>query len=173
MIREMLTVSALGAAAVWAATTASAEPGPSYPDDPGRYASDVPGMVYDVQLTGPCTNMERFTFGRGRGGQPGGYDCRRSSRRRDLAPHPPSGHRRLQQREGDVLGAARPEVRHPAARLLPGDRRAHADAQTQKGGRRRKVRGRAQAALRRRAKRCVVPLTRSPLYARPKRRLCD
>ena len=64
MIREMLTVSALGAAAVWAATTASAEPGPSYPDDPGRYASDVPGMVYDVQLTGPCTNMERFTFGR-------------------------------------------------------------------------------------------------------------
>ncbi len=74
MIRELLTVSALGAAAVWAATTASAEPGPSYPDDPGRYASDVPGMVYDVQLTGPCTNMERFTFGRGRGGQP--LQCR-------------------------------------------------------------------------------------------------
>ena len=70
MIRELLTVSALGAAAVWAATTASAEPGPMYPDDPGRYASDVPGMVYDVQLTGPCTNMERFTFGRGRGGRP-------------------------------------------------------------------------------------------------------
>ena len=45
-----------------------------YPDDPGRYASDVPGMVYDVQLTGPCTNMERFTFGRGRGGQP--LQCR-------------------------------------------------------------------------------------------------
>merc|ERR1711937_958747 len=60
--------------------------------------------------------------------------------------------------EGHVVGAARPEVRHPAARLLPGDGRAHADAQTQKGGSGREVRGRAQAALQRRAKRGVVPL---------------
>ena len=59
-----------------------------------------------------------------------------------------------------------------SCRYPPGDK-ALTPRSTQKGGSRRKVRGRAQAALRRRAKRCVVPLTRSPLYARPKRRLCD
>jgi hypothetical protein len=29
----------------------------------------VPGMNYDAHLAGPCTNMERFTFGRGPGGE--------------------------------------------------------------------------------------------------------
>lgn len=69
MIRQLLVASALSAAAVYSAPIAGAEPGPMYPDNPGRYATDVPGMQYDVQLTAPCTNMERFTFGRGRAGQ--------------------------------------------------------------------------------------------------------
>ncbi len=69
MIREMLVATAIGAAAVAAAPAAIAEPGPQYPDLSGRYATDVPGMVYDAHLTGPCTNMELFTFGRGRGGE--------------------------------------------------------------------------------------------------------
>ncbi|MEZ0341361.1 hypothetical protein ACAG25_15395 [Mycobacterium sp. pV006] len=69
MIRQLFVASALGAAAVFSAPMVAAEPGPMYPDNPGRYPTDVPGMHYDVNLTAPCTNMERFTFGRGRGGQ--------------------------------------------------------------------------------------------------------
>ncbi|MGE2734177.1 hypothetical protein [Mycolicibacterium vaccae] len=69
MIRQLLVASALGAAAALATPVAGAEPGPMFPDNPGRYSTDVPGMQYDVNLTAPCTNMERFTFGRGRGGQ--------------------------------------------------------------------------------------------------------
>ncbi|MDY6999918.1 MAG: hypothetical protein SW019_25290 [Actinomycetota bacterium] len=74
MIREMLAATAVGAALAWAAPAATAEPGPMFPDDPGRYATDVPGMSYDAHLTGPCTNMDRFTFGRGPGGEP--LQCR-------------------------------------------------------------------------------------------------
>ena len=103
------------------------------------------------------------------------FEPRRTARspRRDL--HGPRRWRRAHTPSTRLVKARdrrrRPEPR--TARRTSGDRRAHADAQTQKGGSRRKVRGRAQAALRRRAKRCVVPLTRSPLYARPKRRLCN
>lgn len=69
MIREMLVATACAGAALYAAPGAAAEPGPMYPDDPARYATDVPGMIYDARLTGPCTNMDRFTFGRGSGGE--------------------------------------------------------------------------------------------------------
>ncbi|MCZ0726914.1 hypothetical protein [Mycolicibacterium iranicum] len=69
MIRTMLAAAAVGAAALCSAPLASADPGPIYWDDPGRYDTDVPGMNYDAHLTGPCTNMDRFTFGRGPGGE--------------------------------------------------------------------------------------------------------
>jgi len=69
MIREILAATSIAAAALGAAPVSAAQPGPMYPDNSGRYSTDVPGMIYDAQLTGPCTNMERFTFGRGPGGQ--------------------------------------------------------------------------------------------------------
>ena len=69
MIREILVATAIGAAAVGSASSAVAQPGPDHPDEPGRYATDVPGMVYDAHLAGPCTNMELFTFGRGPDGE--------------------------------------------------------------------------------------------------------
>lgn len=69
MIREMLVATAIGAAAFASAPAATAQPGPDYPGGPGRYATDVPGIVYDAHLTGPCTNMGLFTFGRGPGGE--------------------------------------------------------------------------------------------------------
>ncbi len=74
MVREILTAVALCAAGSGLAPPAGAEPGPMYPDDPGRYASDVPGMDYDAHRSGPCTNLDRFTFGRGPGGEP--LQCR-------------------------------------------------------------------------------------------------
>lgn len=69
MIRELLMSTAFAAAAMSATPTASAQPGPMVPDDPARYDTDVPGMNYDAHLTGPCTSMDRFTFGRGPNGQ--------------------------------------------------------------------------------------------------------
>jgi len=69
MIREVLAAIAIGAAAMSAVPAAAADPGPQYFDEPGHYATDVPGIVYDAHLTGPCTNMDRFTFGRGPGGE--------------------------------------------------------------------------------------------------------
>lgn len=69
MIREALVTAAIGAVAVCSAPGAVAQPAPAYPDDPGHYSTDVPGMVYGANLTGPCTNMELFTFGRGPGGE--------------------------------------------------------------------------------------------------------
>src|SRR4051812_24655058 len=69
MIREMLLATTIGAAAMCGAPAAVADPGPTYFDEPGHYASDVPGMNYDAHLAGPCTNMELFTFGRGPGGE--------------------------------------------------------------------------------------------------------
>ena len=67
MIRRMLLAAAAGAA-LFAAPVAHAQP-PIYWDDPGHYDTDVPGMNYDAHLTGPCTNMDLFTFGRGPGGE--------------------------------------------------------------------------------------------------------
>lgn len=69
MLRQVLAAAALAGAAICAAPLASADPETDYPDTPGRYDSDVPGMNYDAHLAGPCTNMERFTFGRGPGGE--------------------------------------------------------------------------------------------------------
>lgn len=73
MIRALLAAAAIAGAAT-GAPVAAADPGPMYPDNPGRYATDVPGIVYDAHLAAPCTNMERFTFGRGPGGEP--LQCR-------------------------------------------------------------------------------------------------
>ena len=69
MIRQVLAAAAIAGAAVCAAPLAFADPETDYPDTPGRYASYVPGMNYDAHLTGPCFNLERFTFGRGPGGE--------------------------------------------------------------------------------------------------------
>lgn len=69
MIRELAVAAAIAGAAIGLAPSAMAEPGPIVPDNPGRYATDVPGMSYDARLAGPCTNYDRFTFGRGRSGE--------------------------------------------------------------------------------------------------------
>ena len=69
MLRQVLAAAAIAGAAIGAAPLASADPETDYPDDPGRYATDVPGMVHGAHLAGPCTNMERFTFGRGPSGE--------------------------------------------------------------------------------------------------------
>ena len=69
MIREIAASTLIGLAALSAAPVAAADPGPMYFDEPGHYANDVPGMIYDAHLTAPCTNMGRFTFGRGPGGE--------------------------------------------------------------------------------------------------------
>jgi hypothetical protein len=71
MIREWTIAAVTGAAvaaAVVLAPVASAGPN-DYDDAPGHYATDVPGMVYDAHLTGPCDNYQLFTFGRGPGGE--------------------------------------------------------------------------------------------------------
>ncbi|MGE2725175.1 hypothetical protein [Mycolicibacterium pulveris] len=69
MIREFLAAVAVAGLAVSTAPAASADDDLMYHDSPGRYPTDVPGMSYDAHLAGPCTNMERFTFGRGPGGE--------------------------------------------------------------------------------------------------------
>ncbi|MBX7432826.1 hypothetical protein JDV09_12015 [Mycobacterium sp. Y57] len=69
MIRQTLAAGAIAATALCTAPAAIAQPGPIFPDDPGHYSTDVPGMNYDAHLSGPCTNMGRFTFGRGPGGE--------------------------------------------------------------------------------------------------------
>jgi len=68
MIRELLLAGALAAAVVGLAPAATAQP-PMYPDDPGRYSTDVPGMSYDAHLGGPCTSWQTNVFGRGPGGE--------------------------------------------------------------------------------------------------------
>jgi hypothetical protein len=70
MLRELVIAAATVAAAVALAPSAAAEPGPQYPDNPGRYPTDVPGINYDAVLDGPCDNYQLFTFGRGPGGEP-------------------------------------------------------------------------------------------------------
>lgn len=67
MIRELFAAAAIAGAAVCAAPLAAADN--QYLDAPGRYDGDVPGMSYDAHLTAPCTNLDRFTFGRGPGGE--------------------------------------------------------------------------------------------------------
>jgi hypothetical protein len=68
MIRALLVAAAIAGAAIGAAPAAVADD-LMYPDTPGRYDTDVPGMNYDAHLSAPCTNMELFTFGRGPGGE--------------------------------------------------------------------------------------------------------
>lgn len=74
MIRELSVAAAIVAAAVGFAPAATADPANDHPDDPGRYATDVPGMNYDARLSAPCHSWERNVFGRGRGGEP--LQCR-------------------------------------------------------------------------------------------------
>ena len=61
MIRTLATAAALAAAALGAAPTAGA--------DPQHYTGDVPGMTYDVSMDQACFSWERFTYGRGPGGE--------------------------------------------------------------------------------------------------------
>jgi hypothetical protein len=68
MIRELFASVAIAVAAVSAAPVAAADD-LMYPDTGGRSATDVPGMNYEANLTAPCTNLDRFTFGRGPGGE--------------------------------------------------------------------------------------------------------
>ena len=67
MIRELSVAAAIAGAALAAAPAAAADPG--YPDNPGRYATDVPGMSYDAHSGAPCYSWERNVFGRGPGGE--------------------------------------------------------------------------------------------------------
>jgi hypothetical protein len=70
MIRKPALAAAIAAvAALSLAPAAAADPSNDNSDPSGRYPGDVPGMSYDAPLQGPCTNTERFIFGRSRGGQ--------------------------------------------------------------------------------------------------------
>lgn len=73
MIRELFASTAVAAAAL--ATAISLAPGAladdnsnMYPDNPGRYPTDVPGMSYEASNGAPCFSWERNVFGRGPGG---------------------------------------------------------------------------------------------------------
>jgi hypothetical protein len=68
MIRQLIAAAAIACAAISVAPSATADD-LKYPDTSGRYSSDVPGMNYEAHLTAPCTNLDRFTFGRGPGGE--------------------------------------------------------------------------------------------------------
>jgi hypothetical protein len=68
MIRELVVAAAIAGAAMGTAQVAGADD-LFYPDKPGRYDTDVPGMKYDAHLSAPCHSWERFTFGRGPGGE--------------------------------------------------------------------------------------------------------
>ena len=61
MTRLLLIAATILSAAVGTAPVAVA--------DHGHYDSDVPGMNYDASLGAPCTNMDRFVYGRGPGGE--------------------------------------------------------------------------------------------------------
>ena len=56
MVRELLIAGAIAGAAIGAAPAAVGEP--AYPDKPGRYDKDVPGMNYDAHLSAPGTSGE-------------------------------------------------------------------------------------------------------------------
>lgn len=68
MIRELCTAAAVTAAAIGLAPAAAADDN-FYPDNPGRYSTDVPGMSYEAKLQAPCFSWDRNVYGRGRGGQ--------------------------------------------------------------------------------------------------------
>lgn len=68
MIRRLTVAAALAAAAISTGPAAVADPSSS-DNNPGRYSTDVPNMVYDVTLNQPCTNISRFVFGRGPAGE--------------------------------------------------------------------------------------------------------
>lgn len=76
MIRALVISAAISGAAVGAAAAAAADPAPGpgpgpspvYPA-PRHFDSDVPGMAYDAELGDACFNFERFTYGRGPGGE--------------------------------------------------------------------------------------------------------
>ena len=68
MIRELSIAAAVVGVAIALAPSAAAEP-PDYPDNPGRYPTDVPGINYDAHLAGPCDSYQLFTYGRGPGGE--------------------------------------------------------------------------------------------------------
>ncbi|HYR13194.1 MAG TPA: hypothetical protein VEQ67_03120, partial [Mycobacterium sp.] len=62
MIRELFAAAAIAGAAVAMAPVAVADGGDNmYFDQPGHYATDVPGMNYDAHLNAPCDNMDFFT----------------------------------------------------------------------------------------------------------------
>ena len=67
MIRELSVAAAIAGAALAMAPAAAADP--AYPDNPGRYATDVPGMSYDAHSGAPCYSWDRNVFGRGPGGE--------------------------------------------------------------------------------------------------------
>jgi hypothetical protein len=69
MIRVLLAAAAMAGAAISTAPAAVADNDNMYFDQPGHYATDVPGMNYDAHLNAPCDNMDFFTFGRGPGGE--------------------------------------------------------------------------------------------------------
>ena len=69
MIRELTIAAAIAGAAIALAPSATADPGPMYPDNPGRYPTDTPGMNYEASLGAPCDNYDVNTFGRGPGGE--------------------------------------------------------------------------------------------------------
>lgn len=70
MFRELLVAATIVGSAVAFAPGALADPSNEYPDNPGRYPTDVPGMNYEAKLGAPCFSWERNVFGRGRGGEP-------------------------------------------------------------------------------------------------------
>ena len=61
MVRELVVATIVAGTAVGLASAAGAEP--------QRYRTDVPGIVYDAQLSDSCTNWERYIYGRGPGGE--------------------------------------------------------------------------------------------------------
>jgi hypothetical protein len=70
MFRELFAAAAIAGAVVALAPAAAAAPDTDYPDNPGHYSTDVPGMAYDVHRGEPCYSWDRNVYGRGPGGEP-------------------------------------------------------------------------------------------------------
>src|SRR5690349_2269979 len=70
MIRAFFVAAAIAGAAVATAAGAAADDNSNmYFDQPGHYATDVPGMSYDASNGAPCFSWEVNVFGRGPGGE--------------------------------------------------------------------------------------------------------
>ena len=69
MFRALTVAAMIAGAGLGLSPIAGAEPAAPYNDDPGHYATDVPGMNYEAVSGAPCTNTDVFVFGRGPGGQ--------------------------------------------------------------------------------------------------------